>query len=197
MLIAHNLKAIFIHVHRTGGNSIRNLLWQKAGKELEEVTAHGNFRSPENQLLFQYKDYLKFGFVRNPWDRLLSWYALSQKVQNKPIAQRSKHFEKYLHSLLVDGVGMDDYFHANQLDFFSDKNGDPLVDQIGRYEQYEKDLKKIFQAIGLSIDQIPRVNETKRTTRDYTSFYTEDGRYLVEKYCKKDIEYFGYQFLSS
>ncbi len=195
MLIAHDFKAIFIHVHRTGGTTISNLLWQKAGKGMEEVAAHGNFRSREKEFLFQYEDYFKFGFVRNPWDRLLSWYTLLQKGRNEPIQQESKHFEKYLESLLVHSIGLDEHFHANQLDFFSDEKGEILVDRIGRYEHFEKDLKDIFRVIGLSGDQIPWVNET--APRDYSLYYTEKGRYLVEKYCKRDIEYFGYQFSRS
>lgn len=192
MIIAHDLQAIFIHVHRTGGTSISNLFWQKGGVNVEEVAAHGNYRSREKDVLFRYPDYFTFGFVRNPWARLLSWYALTQKVGDRPVDEKSDHFEKYLEALLVKGVGLDEYFHANQLDFFSNEEGEVMVDRIGRFEYYEEDLRSILKDIGWTVDELPKVNETQ--ARDYTRFYTPKGIQLVEKYCIKDIEYFGYRF---
>ena len=86
MIISHNLKIIFIHVHRTGGSSLINLLKSQLGNHIEILSQHGNARTSESYLLEKHKDYYIFGFTRNPWDRILSWYSLIHK--NNQIIQK-------------------------------------------------------------------------------------------------------------
>jgi hypothetical protein len=65
--------AIFVHTPRTGGSSIL-ALW----RPFLEVVDH-NLRGPEYRSLAQLRKEFPhlpvFGFVRNPWDRVLSAYC--------------------------------------------------------------------------------------------------------------------------
>jgi len=72
MLISHRSKFVFIHIHRTGGTTITNLLKIALGNKLIALGQHENVATSEEKRLETLSKYLIFGFVRNPWDRLLS-----------------------------------------------------------------------------------------------------------------------------
>jgi hypothetical protein len=75
-MILDKHKILFIHIPRTGGTSVENHFnyqskhgWNPKNSQhltLEEYSNHYNL-----------DDYFKFTVVRNPWDRLVSWYIWS------------------------------------------------------------------------------------------------------------------------
>lgn len=184
---------IFIHVHRTGGTTLSNLLMQEMGTDVKMVSQHGNAKGPEAALLDAHPDYFTFGFVRNPWERLLSWYnRINTAGMGKSKAPNaSADFEEFLLSL-AESSATDADFHFNQLDYFTDKSGVLRIDKIGRLENYESDLKSIFNALGHPILNIPKMNTTQ--SRGYQSYYTAALKQLITEKCSRDITYFGYKF---
>lgn len=138
----------------------------------------------------RYKNYFKFAFVRNPWDRVVSCYM------NKVVPNGPKYYQECL------GKGFD-YF----VDFISKKDlttADahirlqtsliPIqhVNFIGRLETFADDLQYIAKVIGLQLQEIPRKN---RTAHDhYSKYYTEKTKKIIAEKYKKDIEAFGYEF---
>lgn len=93
--VSDSAKLIFLHNHKTGGQSIAKALRQV----LPDVRAERVFMypTPPGLCLRQelkwagYEDYRVFGFVRNPWDRLVSWHAML--AQEAKVRQR--HAEKH------------------------------------------------------------------------------------------------------
>src|SRR5688500_13935124 len=75
MFISHKYRCIFIHVQKTGGASITEA-FAKRDPCLEQPF----FRHIRIRELWPYlvannvTNYYKFALVRNPWDRLVSWY---------------------------------------------------------------------------------------------------------------------------
>ena len=69
----------FVHMHKTGGQSINNAL-SVSLKNYQEVGYH----YPFSLLPEQFAHLPLVGFVRNPWDWYVSWYAFNRqpKVQN-------------------------------------------------------------------------------------------------------------------
>src|SRR5215212_1801647 len=82
MLSSHEEpKFIFIHIQKTGGVSISNLLRRyipttTRGRGPRHITARRALRQVENP-----GDYFNFAFVRNPWDRLVSWYTMIDEAR--------------------------------------------------------------------------------------------------------------------
>lgn len=95
MLISESKRFIFVHVQKTAGSSLRDLLGPHALKpdrgRLNRVLSdlhlqrdwrrrffrtHASLRAVQAGLPADiYRDYRKIAFVRNPWERLLSWYG--------------------------------------------------------------------------------------------------------------------------
>lgn len=69
----------FIHMHKTGGQSVNNAL-SEALPSCQEVGYH----YPFSLLPEQFAHLPLVGFVRNPWDWYVSWYAFNRqpKMQN-------------------------------------------------------------------------------------------------------------------
>ena len=68
-MISDEYKALFTHIDKTGGSSITCML-NNGGKE---ETNHKH-KPMVNMINSSNKDYFKFAFVRNPYERILSKY---------------------------------------------------------------------------------------------------------------------------
>jgi len=88
VLISHKYKAIFIHIQRTGGNSIQQVFTQYDPDVVESVgidpskqrTKHcfaSDIQAAVDRRLFD--SYTKFSVVRNPFARMVSWYSMFRR----------------------------------------------------------------------------------------------------------------------
>lgn len=84
MFISHKYKAIFVHIQRTGGNSIQRIFEEFDPDLIETVpvdpsknrTKHcyiSDIKAAVDEAVFS--SYTKFCVVRNPFDRMVSWYS--------------------------------------------------------------------------------------------------------------------------
>ena len=192
MLQNDNHKFIFVHIQKTAGSSIRNRL-MKIPKTYDICGYHC--------FISQYKypnEYFKFAFVRNPWDRLVSWYNMFKTKSStgnfRPYMMKdTKNFSDFLNkqNIIIDGSEKKS-ITFNQLDYLSDKDGNVVMDYIGRFENLKYDLNEIAKKIGVNELSIPHVNKTNHG--HYREYYNDEDREKVAQMYKRDIEYFGYKF---
>ena len=191
MIVSHSQKCVFIHIQRTGGSSIINLLYDQPDSEVIIHSQHGNARSPESNLLSKHPSYFKFSLVRNPWDRIFSWYTLINSNNFGSIKEESIKYEEFLIKDLAFAPG-DPYFHYNQLDYLRDKDNDLLIDKIYRYENYQDNIQDLSKQLNFGVSDIQKMNQTFH--KDYRTYYTDRSKALIFEKCRDDIDYFGYQF---
>ncbi len=193
MLVSEAAQICFVHIHRTGGTSITNLLKNALPDAKQMNLQHDNANTISPSDMDQYKGYYKFSFVRNPWERVLSWYALAYKFRgdkDSPFVSFETFVRDYERVRRV--LRIDDSFMFNQVDYLSDGNGGLIVDAAGRYENYEDDLIRILSHCRIPFKEIPESNTTRHGP--ISTDYSEENRALVEKLCEKDIAYWGYRF---
>jgi hypothetical protein len=218
MLISHEEpKFIFIHIQKTGGVSISDLLGRyipttTPGRGCRHMSARRALKQVENP-----GDYFKFAFVRNPWDRLVSWYSMIDGARRevadgtagpetrrhikknnlfKYVLRCGPTFDKFVKNCTEkQWVGNCYYsFTFNQLMYLTDKNGEVLVDFIGRFENFGQDLSHVFDMLGLEVSQLEIPHENRSAHSHYSEMYTPETRKIVRKRFRKDIEFFGYEF---
>jgi hypothetical protein len=210
---------IFIHVPKTGGETIELLLNIQKFHDFAYIRKKAYTEKEWNSAF-------KFAFVRNPWDRLVSWYFhLRKHLYFDDIKNTTNDLEKQstCYKLLDDGFLMKPNHHRelavqttfrewvteiltnpiyrkpdwgpNSLNYNMLYHDNQLmVDEIFKFENYEENLKKILSKIGKS-DLISKIQKTNRTIHDsYQSYYDEQTKELVRRYFAKDIETFGYKF---
>ncbi len=71
MLVSNNYKLVFVHIQKTGGDTISKLLRENIPDVYRLGAKHG-FASQGPEELEGWNEYFKFAFVRNPWERLVS-----------------------------------------------------------------------------------------------------------------------------
>src|SRR6266852_317995 len=212
-MISHQHKCIFVEVPKTGSTSVRAILG-KAWKPhlnlweiknlMESYWTHFGGRknrileclylalSKERRLEIgqrQFDSYFKFGFVRNPWDRVVSLYERTeaQQMRNEMTFTEFVEWIEYSSSTCVHSSP-----HRYQLDWFVDPNGKVLANFIGRFERLDEDWAYVAQKLGIKESLAHR--RASFRTRHYTEYYNTRTRELIAQKFKVDIERFGYEF---
>lgn len=197
-MISHKYKCIFIHIQKTGGSSIKQAIRgpegrdrhrHRTGAELKRIYGHRCWRK-----------YFKFVFVRNPWDRLVSWWTMidgkyrpkyesGMKLNNfmTYIVTNASSFEEFLYcqEMIYDGTGRR-AVGMNQSDYIPAD-----VDFMGKFENLHLDFAIVAQRIGLDAT-LPHIKTSQHA--HYRDFYTEKTAALVADLYKQDIERFKYTF---
>jgi Sulfotransferase family len=192
---------LFVHIPKTAGNSIQSALRDYSEdqlvalrKEQDGIERFG-LRNPKYKIrkhstLAEYRAALgegrfaklyKFTCVRNPWDRMVSYYFTP--TQNTAAWDRKK-FRK----VIVKALPVADYLRLNERD------NDPFenVNYIMRFENLADDFCTVCAALGISPVALPQYNRSSR--EHYSEYYDDELRELVHTRFAAEIERFDYTF---
>lgn len=205
-------KFAFIHIQKTGGVSIDKLL----RAAVPDITFHrprhmGARRAREE--IEDWDGYYSFAFVRNPWDRLVSWYSMMDGMRKlgpkapwwartgdspllRYVREEAPTFEAFIKRCTREfKVRGEVYsFTRNQLDYLVDKDGELLVDFVGKVERFDGDLATVLGEIGLDVPASPIPHTNRSRHGHYSTFYTPETESIVRARFAQDIEYFAYEF---
>ena len=188
-MISHKLKTIIIHIPKTGGSSIETSLGMKGIQHLNGVVAKESYSDV-------WDDYLKFTFVRNPWDRLVSiyhYYKFGSESENQHLKKTIPNsFKEFVNSFYNKENQWYDILIKSQKSWITDDDGELLVDYIARFEDYNTEVKTIGNKVGIQINNIPHHKKSDRG--DYKEYYDKETIELVRNIFKEDIEYFNYEY---
>lgn len=159
----------------------RNLLLGKDRKKYyNHMPASEIINSVSNEI---WKNYYKFCFERNPWDKIISHYYHRN---------RSKNFtdiKDYLLNNNVDNIlGYDMYTIDKEV----------VADKIFRYEEMESALSEISQTLGfktrLKMPEYKAKSGFRRDNRSYREILTQEEANIITKRFEREIGYMGYSF---
>lgn len=207
-MICHARRCIFIHIPKTGGDSIEWAIWGPRRREAELfggfVTALGNkYQTGGLQHLLArqvrqevgaatFAACFRFTVVRNPWDRVVSQYAfMARRPDLRALIGMPEDacLAEYL-----DRTGQVEHVQwMPQRAFIEDADGQWLVDVVARFERLRQDMAEIFARIGMAGVELPHRNASRRA-RDYRGYYDAATRRIVALRYGGDIEAFGYRF---
>lgn len=213
MLVSHLPAFIFVHVQKTAGTSLETFLRAQFPDLVTWHGKHGHARTGFEEMgIEQWRNHFSFAFVRNPWDRLVSWYAMIQYYRDtlphdlrnsrtpfqsalwNQVVQHGASFDDFLRrctSVVLD-QGCKKSFAFNQIDYLTNADGRMLVEFVGRFERLERDARKVFDRLGLGHHTIPHQNVSEH--EHYSRWYSPYTRDLVAERFARDIETFGYTF---
>jgi Sulfotransferase family len=130
-----------------------------------------------------WRQYFKFAFVRNPWDRQLSQYLYKTKSwRRRSSLERFMARKKRAYVTSYEIYTLEDAI---------------AVDYVGRYESLEQDLKTALERVGVQRRlEIPRTNVTPDRVGElgYRDFFNARTRSLVADWYAREIELFDYRF---
>ena len=192
---------LFVHIPKTAGNSIQSALRDYSEDELVPLRAEQdgierfglrspNYKVRKHSTLAEYSDALgheqfgqlyKFTCVRNPWDRMVSYYFT-------PTQRPETWDRKKFRTMISKAVSVADYLRLDR------DEEDPFmnVDFIMRFEYLADDFRTVCGALDIPPTTLPQYN---RSNREHYSKYYDDGlRELVRARFAAEIERFGYRF---
>lgn len=184
-------QAIFIHIPKTGGTSLGRALFQSGRTGHFEWFLY-RFEEPE-----KFERYFKFAFVRHPLDRFLSAYNyLILGGKNSVDAALGEDILRYgdINQFIETGF-FDAHFckqdhFIKQVEFICDRNCEIMVDFVGRFENLERDSKKIAERLGVDcVLDVVNATKVKSANRNSISFRNLER---LQRYYKADYSTFGY-----
>ncbi len=221
VLISESLGCVFVHIQKTGGVSVERALRELDPDAQVRLTPEKRGRHASALVIREQMDpdlwasAFRFGFVRNPWSRLVSWYHhCTQKPRNRfhrDVCEKCPEFR--------DFIVRDDYFgwrrtRRNQVDYLSDTDGRLLVEFVGRLERLGPDFSEICrrlrerqierglrkgpddQGTARSLPaggyELPRANASRHA--GHRAYYDDELREIVGDRFARDVEAFEYAF---
>ena len=188
MVINTELNFIFVHVPKTAGNAVEVSL-PKCDKS----------HIGEKHILLQdvnKGDMFAFGFVRNPWDRMVSLYHFRcQKDNQNNKFDQQRLIDFGFEKCLLTGILGENFppWDNPKLNMTNDAmtwlHG---CDAIGRYEKLQEDFDSICRMGNLDPVKLPHTNSSRHD--DYRSYYTQEMIDFVAEKHKRTIELFDYTF---
>lgn len=196
-MICNKRKFIYIRVAKTGTTSIVDYLFPKEksqhwkaylNKINTKIKNWENFDSNHYPLYKvkevisneKYNNYLKFSFVRNPYERCVSAWKYNIKMGYTSSEKNLLQFVRELNPTDINSKYLNQYDFVNGCDF------------IGKYENLQENFDIICDKIGIPKQKLPHKNATEH--KHYTEYYDDETRSIVAEKYAKDIKYFGYKF---
>jgi hypothetical protein len=207
MIVSHRHRFIFAAIPKTGTHSVRAALREQMGpQDIEQVGLFVDKRFPYPELarirhghlgLAQVRPFLgeevfggyfKFAFVRNPFDRFVSYCAF--------VSRETGDFQRdpraLMRHVLFELRPLQHVLYQPQHSQLVDADGSLITDYVGRVEQMQHSYDEICARVGIRSRALEQVNSTKRGAyRDYYDQSLIDG---VAALYRRDLELFGYGF---
>ena len=208
MIVSHSHRFIFAAVPKTGTHAVRQALREHlSDRDVEQVGLFVDKRFPWEDLaairhghlsLQQVRPYLgdeafsgyfKFAFVRNPFDRFVSYCAFMLRggdvFEQQPQAVM-RHF-------LFEKPPEQHILFQPQASLLVGEDGKTLMaDHIGHVEDMQGSYDAICARIGIASRPLDRVNGSRHG--DYRHYYDQDLIEGVAARYAQDLEQFGYSF---
>ena len=233
-MLCHDSKTIFVHIPKNAGQSIERvflnrlgltwatrapLLLRKNGEPELGPPRLAHLKAREYVAMkyvpqAMFDDYFKFTFVRNPWDRAVSFYKYL-------VSSQDYDFKTFLSNVLTEQLWTDmHWFVGPQAEYVLGEDGQMLVDFVGRFEHLQDGFDEVCNQIGIPPTPLPYVNKSKSEAppqvrpgrfwdraklrlrpgsmlqqhEHYRDYYDEESHDLLSRLYSTDIDTFGYTF---
>lgn len=207
MIISNRHKFIFAAIPKTGTHSVRRILRAHMGPEDQEQVGlfvqkrlsfapladleHGHISLAQVRPFLDEADFnahLKFAFVRNPFDRFVSYCAFVTRDDGAFLRNPQEVMRYFLFKDRPD----DHLLFVPQHTFICDDEGRLLADVVGRVEQMQSSFDDICDRLGLPRALLDKVNSSEHGT--FREYYDQELIEGVSDYYRRDLELFGYSF---
>jgi hypothetical protein len=203
---------LFIHVPKTGGNSIFQVLREYSDERIitpgpvqdgierfgtvndayPTIVKHSSLGEHQSALPPDvFRSLYKFAILRNPWERMISWFF----SPHRQLPQKNRR--------LWQGAG--DWNRDKFLGFLSRRQGtrhytclpdSPTLshdlDFLMRFEHLDEHFAEVCRRLEIPARPLPKYN---RSTREhYSHYYDDELEALVGDMFREEIEFAGYRF---
>lgn len=214
MILSRGRRYAFIHIPKTGGTALALALEaramaddilvgdtpkalarrkrQKALKAAGRLWKHSTLADLDGLLPEEMDGFFTLTLVRNPWDRIVSYYhwLRGQSFAHPAVGlAKANGFSGFLnHPQTRTTISLWPYAA-----YMRDAGGVERASLYARLERLDEELAPFEAHLGFRITPVARVNESARVA-DWRPSYSDADAALVAELCAEDIARFGYAF---
>jgi len=194
---------LFIHIPKTAGNAIQNILRNYSEEKIVQIAPHQDgverfevrsdcYEIRKHSSLAEYQVQLgaetidplfKFTCVRNPWERMISFYFSPHRGD---VSWNRDQFITLLGQVKPVRDFVSTVSDDQQKDCFEN------MDFYLRYENLDQGFEQACERVGIPYETLPRRNVSSRD--HYSSYYDDDLIEMVGRRYEEEIRHFGFEF---
>lgn len=215
-MISIQKQFLFIHVPKTGGNSIQSILKEYSEDNIVVLNKHkdgierfgvqnSKYNTTKHSSLSHYKSVLdtytyrslfKFAAIRNPWDRMISYYFSPHSGVTEwsrdtffDLVDKTPPLREYICEMsflekTAIRFGMKNMTNPGKLD----KDMDFLL----RFEYINDDFEVVCGKLSIPFSPLPKRNASERN--HYSKYYDNELKEIVRQKFIEEIEFGNYDF---
>tara|TARA_Y100000310_G_C20149471_1_gene564018 strand:+ start:13 stop:573 length:561 start_codon:yes stop_codon:yes gene_type:complete len=186
-MIIDKEKIIFIHIPKTAGTSIRSY-FKSISRRKKKPRKHATIKEIEYSFPTEYKTYKKFTVVRNPYDRILSWFFYLKTKKNSHV--QNMEFKEWLNYLVE--IKKNKIFstkHITSIIMLSQSFWINNTVEIIKFENLNEELNKLFN----KQINLPIINKSNH--KYYLEYYNKESLNIIYDIYKEDFKKFNYKKL--
>ena len=172
--ISHKHKLLFVHIYKTAGMSVRELMKNLDESSINVLSGHSDILETltflqENALFNICLNYHRFSVVRNPYTWLYSIYKFAISIERHPFHQKctSIEFDEFVNWYIDNEEFLNLKKDLNgklqtQTDYIF-INGVKYVDTILKHENLYSDMNTMLKYLHILNDEklvMPKINQT-------------------------------------
>lgn len=215
MILSRGRRYIFVHIPKTGGTALTQALEARAMKDDIIVADTPKGRARRRRLkgvetagrLWKHSTladlrglaaeeeiagFFTFTLVRNPWDRMVSYYhwLRTQSFAHPAVALAKRtEFSAFLNAAETRAtIAAWPYGR-----YVTTGAGAEHCDLFLRLEHLTEDAAPLEAHLGFRVTPLPRINASDRDP-DWRGYYSDADAAVVGDICAADIARFGYRF---
>ena len=182
-MIIDKYKTVFIHIPKNAGTSIETLFANTSFKI--QPYKHANINEIKRKFPEVYDSHSKFTIVRNPYDKMVSWYFYLKESLGSQFL-RSDFYIIDFNEWIKDPL---QFWHANDPVHFLDPQY-TWVDETVKIIKFENLNKELNEFFGEEIN-LPITNKSDHN--HFSNYYNEESLDIIYNRYKKDFKKYNYK----
>lgn len=211
---------LFIHLPKTGGNSVQKALLKYSEDRVvsinqisHDVTEDFEIRNDKYKISKHstltrykavlnpsiYKNLFKFTTIRNPWDRMISFYFSPHRntpewnrEEFKLLVKRIRPLRHFIVEKRSNSLFLRKFDNFRYLLRTPHEKLDSHIDMVLKYENLENDFESLCNKLDINYIKLPILNKSHR--RHYSHYYDKELIEIVRNRFWEEIEFGNYKF---
>lgn len=190
-IISDKYQAIFIHIYKTGGTSIRSMIDDKQMIHAAHATALDAKKAMMGDA--RWNDYWKFTIVRNPYDLVesLFYHHRRDNPRTFPTMEDQLQWIKRRWGKTISHTDGPPYISQHE---WLTENGQMLVDNVFKFDDLQDVHRSLFELRGYNAPfPLPKLNDSLvRPKQPIGTCFTPNQIALINQLYAADFAHFKY-----
>lgn len=203
-----DLNLVYIHIPKTAGGAIENILlpWKAPGKKTLLRRTLAKLAVPQNALTAYIPGHStaewhrrvlgaavfdrarRFAVVRNPYDRAISTYEF---IRQNPRHHRHGKTKAQSFTEFLRGRSL------SQVSFLAGRDGALMIDNLVKFETLPDGLDRLFGELGIAARLPVGGRRNSSVKQGQETYLTAENIGLINRSCEADFRLLGYAMLTA